>query len=168
MQAGSTGDNGLPVAASGAPGTVFSVLTTNQKGVIAETAVAHACARLGIAVARPLSEQRYDLIFDLGSRLLRVQCKWAARSGDVVLIRTRTSRRGRKGHVHRSYGADDIDAVAAFCPDTGACYLLPQELSVNRADVRLRLGPTRNNQAAGVRWARDYELEARLNALMGR
>jgi hypothetical protein len=30
------------------------------------------------------------------------------------------------------------------------------------------LEPTRNNQAAGIRWARDYELGATLNALLGR
>jgi hypothetical protein len=48
-------------------------LTTNQKGAIAEAAVALAAIKAGIVVARPLSEgRRYDLIFDTGDRLLRV------------------------------------------------------------------------------------------------
>jgi PD-(D/E)XK nuclease superfamily protein len=59
---------------------MFAVLTTNQKGFLAETAVIHECARLGIAVSKPLGDQRYDLILDLGSTLLRIQCKWAART----------------------------------------------------------------------------------------
>jgi hypothetical protein len=45
------------------------MLTTNQKGLVAETAVIHECAKLGVPVARPLDDQRYDLIFDLGAKL---------------------------------------------------------------------------------------------------
>ena len=47
-------------------------LTTNQKGLIVRVAV-----ELGIGVARPLDDERYDLILDTGPELLRVQCKWA-------------------------------------------------------------------------------------------
>ena len=50
-------------------------LTTNQKGAIAEEAIAAEAVKLGITVCRPNLDARYDLIFDLGSRLLRVQCK---------------------------------------------------------------------------------------------
>ena len=143
------------------------MLTTNQKGFIAETAVLHECAKLHVPVAKPLDDQKYDLIFDLGEKLLRVQCKWAARIGDVVSIRTRTCRRAREGLIHRTYGPNEIDAIAAFCAATGSCYLLPHELSVDRAAVQLRLEPTKNNQAAGIRWARDYEFAARLSLLLG-
>jgi PD-(D/E)XK endonuclease len=143
------------------------MLTTNQKGFVAETAVIHECAKLGVSVARPLDDQRYDLIFDLGARFLRIQCKWAAQVGDVVVIRTRRCRRGPEGHIHRSYEPGEIDAIAGFCAETGRCYLLPHELSVGRAAVQLRLGPTRNNQAMGIRWASDYEFGARMSALLG-
>ena len=143
------------------------MLTTNQKGFIAETAILHECAVLYVPVARPLDDQRYDLVLDLGQKLLRVQCKWAARVGNVVSIRTRTCRRARVGLIHRTYRPEEIDAIAAYCPDTGRCYLLPHELSVDRAMVQLRLEPTKNNQAAGIRWARDYEFGATLTALLG-
>jgi hypothetical protein len=143
------------------------MLTTNQKGFIAETAVLHECAKLHVPVSKPLDDQKYDLIFDLGEKLLRVQCKWAARIGDVVVVRTRTCRRGAEGHIHRSYSRGEIDAIAAFCADTGLCYLLPLELSVERAAVQLRLEPTKNNQAAGIRWASDYEFAAKLTPLLG-
>jgi hypothetical protein len=143
------------------------MLTTNQKGFVAETAVIHECAKLGVPVSKPLDDQKYDLVFDLGEKLLRVQCKWAALNGEVVVIRTRTSRRGPDGHIHRSYAPGEIDAIAAFCPDTRSCYLLPLELSVDRAAVQLRVGPTRNNQTLGIRWARDFELGATLRSLLG-
>jgi hypothetical protein len=69
--------------------------------------------------------------------------------------------------IHRQYGAEEIDAIGAYCPETDTCYLLPHELSVNRAGVLLRLEPTRNNQQNGVRWARDYEFGATLTSLLG-
>jgi hypothetical protein len=52
------------------------MLTTDQKGAIAEQAIALAAMELGIGVFRPLAPERYDLIFDLDGRLLRIQCKW--------------------------------------------------------------------------------------------
>jgi PD-(D/E)XK endonuclease len=42
-------------------------LTTNQKGIVAETAIIHEAAKLGIIVSRPLDDARYDLILDLSS-----------------------------------------------------------------------------------------------------
>ena len=123
--------------------------------------------KLGIGVLKPMWDMRYDLVFDTGGDLLRVQCKWAVRRGDVIGIHTRRCRRSGAGLVHRSYEADEIDAIAAYCPDVERCYLLPHALSVNRTIVLLRLEPTRNNQHSGIRWARDYELGARLRALLG-
>jgi hypothetical protein len=152
---------------SGAPDSLLSMLTTTQKGLVAETAIVHECAKRGIGVARPLADAGYDLILDLGPKLLRVQCKWAARRGGVIAISTRRCRRGRRGHIHRSYAEDEIDAIAAYCPDTGCCYLLPHELSVERAVVQLRVARARNNQIVGIRWARDHELGATLIAFQG-
>lgn len=125
------------------------------------------CARLGIGVSRPVDDEPYDLILDLRPALLRVQCKWAVRRGAVVVVRCRRCRRAREGLIHRAYAPGEIDAIAAYCPQTDVAYLLPYELSVGRAMVILRLEPTRNNQANGVRWAKDYEFAARLGTLQG-
>jgi hypothetical protein len=141
---------------------VLRELTTNQKGLLAETAITWVAVRLGIGVARPLDDERYDLILDLGSDLLRVQCKWAARHGDVVVVRCGTCRRSREGLIHRGYRRGEIDAIAAYCAELDTCYLLPTSMSVNRAAVQLRLAPARNNQRSGIHWASDYDLSARL------
>jgi hypothetical protein len=140
-------------------------LTTDQKGAIAEAEVAAAALKIGIGAARPLADERYDLILDTRTKLLRVQCKWAVRTGDVIVVRCRRCRRGRDGFIHRGYDEADIDAIAAYCPDTDACYLLPLSMSVGRAAVLLRLAPTRNNQNRLINWAKDYEFAARLSAL---
>ena len=48
------------------------MLSTNQKGAIAEAKITSAALDLGIVVLRPLIEgRRYDLVFDVGDRLLR-------------------------------------------------------------------------------------------------
>ena len=134
---------------------------------MAEQAIALAAVRSGIGVLRPLVDERYDLVLDLRPRLLRVQCKWAVRSGGVVSIRTRRCRRGRAGLIHRTYASDEIDAVAGYCAEIDRCYLLPQEMSVNRAAITLRIDPCINNQRVGIHWAQEYEFEATIERLYG-
>lgn len=135
-------------------------LTPSQKGAGAEAAITSAVIQLGLTVLRPLCEgRRYDLIVDLEPTLLRVQCKLARRTGGVLAIHLQTSRHTPKGYVHRSYSAAEIDAVGAYSPELGTCYLLPIDLVADRCSLHLRLEPTANNQAQGITWARDYELE---------
>ena len=139
------------------------MLTSDQKGAVAETAIIHAATRLGISVYTPVAEGgRYDMIFELGSRLVRVQCKWAPRHDDVVVLRCYRARRNRQGLIRRIYLEGEIDAFAAYCADVDRCYFLPYELFAGRTQVHLRLGPCRNNQRNGVNWARDYEFAATL------
>jgi hypothetical protein len=144
------------------------VLTTDQKGAIAETAIVHAAVKLGIGVYKPISEGgRYDLIFDIGRRLLRVQCKWATRCGDVMAVRTYSSRRSRNGNLKRSYTADEVDVIAVYCLDVDRCYLLQVDHFDGRTEFQLRLKPCRNNQRLRINWASDFEFDATLERLLG-
>ena len=139
------------------------MLTTDQKGAIAETAIAHAAIKLGIDVYRPLFEGgRYDLIFDLGGVLTRVQCKWACRRRDVLIVPCYSSRRAREGLRRRLYTADEIDAIAAYDPVTGRCYFLSIARFGGRTAIQMRLAPSRNNQRKGINWAESYEFAATL------
>jgi PD-(D/E)XK endonuclease len=63
------------------------MLSTDQQGAIAELAIATRAAQLGIGVWSAHTIERYDLIFDLRPKLVRVQCKWATRYGDVLIVR---------------------------------------------------------------------------------
>ena len=64
------------------------MLTPSRKGAAAEARVAAEALKLGFDVYRPVAEGgRYDLIVDVGHRLVRVQCKWAAREGAVIKVR---------------------------------------------------------------------------------
>ncbi len=65
--------------------------STDQKGAIAESAIVCAALKAGVGVWKPVSDgERYDLILDVNGRLLRVQCKWAPRRGDVLSVGRRT------------------------------------------------------------------------------
>jgi hypothetical protein len=127
---------------------------TNQKGSVAELAFAKEAVGLGLDVLRPLTEHgRYDLALDLGHRIVRVQCKWARREGDVVRVGISTSRRSREGFLRRSYTACEVDAIGAYCADLDQCFLIPIGLVEGQSTVRLRLVPARNGQRAALHFA---------------
>ncbi len=99
------------------------MMTTDQKGGIAELAMAMAAIKLGVEVYRPMIEGgRYDMIFAPG----------------------------------------EVDSFAPYCADVDRCYFLPYELLSGRSQIQLRLNATKNNQSAGVNWAKDYEFAATL------
>jgi hypothetical protein len=104
---------------------------------------------------------RFDLIFAFAdAALARVQCKWAPLVKDTVAIRAYSARRAREGMRYRSYTASEIDAIAAYCPDTERCYYVPVDQVAGRRVVHLRTIPTRNNQVDRVNYAVEYELGA--------
>jgi PD-(D/E)XK endonuclease len=143
-------------------------MTTDQKGAIAEVCITAAALKLGIDVYRPVAEGgRYDLIFDLGSKLLRVQCKWASRRRDVIVINCETSRRCADGYLRRRYSAAEIDALAAYDAKLDRCFLVPVAIIEGRPSITLRLDPCRNNQRRGVNWADDFDFAARLGGHQG-
>ena len=146
---------------------MLSVLTTNQKGALAEAAIAKEAVRLGIGVFTPVADERCDFIFDLRPRLVRVQCKSAPLIGDVVVARLYSARRARAGLIRRLYSADDIDAFAIYCPDIDRCYWLEAGTWAIRSQVYLRLKGTKNNQAEGVNWANDHEFAGTLSSQLG-
>ena len=136
------------------------MLSSDQKGSIAESAIALAAIKLHIGVLKPLSDgHRYDLVFDTGAQLVRVQCKWAVRRGDVVVVNCRSSRRSRDGFTHSCYSREEVDLVAAYCTETERCYALSPDMFEGHAAISLRLSPARNNQLVGINWARDFEFE---------
>ena len=141
----------------------------NHKGNVAEAAIAAEAIRLGIDVIKPLVEHtRYDLIFDLRPRLVRVQCKWAPLKDGVINVRLVSSRYTSGGQQIRTpYSADDVDAVAVYCDELDSCYLLPVLLFDGMRGLSLRVAATRNGQRAGLHFAVDHRLEGAV-AQLGR
>jgi prevent-host-death family protein len=136
------------------------VLSTNQKGAIAEAEIAAAAAKLGIPVLRPAQEHgRYDMAFEIGGQLLRVQCKWGAfhRQAGVVKVNLSSSWCTPHGYVRSSYLAGEIDLLAVYCGELDRCYLLPSSQVIGRRGIYLRHSPPRNSQRACITLAGDHE-----------
>jgi hypothetical protein len=135
------------------------VLTTNAKGGIAETKIAAEATALGISVLRPIVEHgRYDLAFEIGDRILRVQCKWGAldEAAGVVKVNLQSCRYSpRRGYVYAQYREDEIDLVAVYCGGLERCYLLSVAKVAGMRGIFLRLSPPRNGQRACINLAPD-------------
>jgi hypothetical protein len=136
--------------------------------LIAETAIAHAAVKAGISVLRPLGDERYDFVFSVGRRFLRVQCKAAVDKGDVLVVGCRSCRRSPQGFRHSRYTADEIDAIAAHCATLDRCFFLPWERFRGRSAIQLRFAPARNNQRRGINWADEFDFRwLNWSALLG-
>jgi prevent-host-death family protein len=135
-------------------------MDTNRKGAIAEMKIATAAVELGIPVLRPMTEHgRYDLGFEIGDRILRVQCKWGAldEAGAVIIVNLTTYSLTFSGSHRTRYKEHEIDSLAVYCGALDRCYLLPTALIAGRSQISLRLSPTLNGQRACVTLASDYE-----------
>lgn len=99
--------------------------------------------------------QPYDLIVDVGSStLLRVQCKMGWEVNGCVAFNCRTTDHGRG---RQSYlGLADVFGI--FFPPSKGIYLVPVAAMPGFKGY-LRLGPTRNNQRKGVKFAADFEID---------
>ena len=104
---------------------------------------------------------------DIGNQLLRVQCKWASQQGGVLVARCATSRHTPRGYLTTTYSAREIDAIALYAESTARCYLMPIGEVEGLGVVALRVAPTGNNQALGIRWARDFEFPTSLRRNWG-
>jgi PD-(D/E)XK endonuclease len=140
---------------------MFVSMTSNHKGNVAELAFAKHAAALGLSVLKPLTEhERYDLALALGTRILRVQCKWARSRDGVVAVQVASSRRGPDGYIRRNYSAVEVDAVGIYCDDLDRCFLVPIDVIRGQWRVQLRFAPARNGQRAALHFADEYELGA--------
>jgi prevent-host-death family protein len=137
------------------------VLDSNRKGAIAEMKIATAAVELDIPVLRPVTEHcRYDLGFELGDRILRVQCKWGRldEGAAVIIVALQTCwHTPGQGYVRRPYTEKEIDAVAVYCGELDRCYLLPGALVAGRRGIQLRLVPPKSSQRACINLAADFE-----------
>lgn len=142
-------------------------MDSNEKGNVAELAIATEAAKLGLTVLKPLTEHgRYDLVLALGPSLLRVQCKWGSRKGNVVFARVGSCYHSpTRGYVKATYETSEVDLMAIYCEDLERCFLLPVDLVTGQSRIQLRLAPAKNNQRAALNLAADYEFRGAIAQL---
>src|SRR5437868_416540 len=118
--------------------------------------VARALIQAGKHVYLPFfaADSRVDLVYEDSHGFHRVQCKTSRLLGDVIAFCTCSNTK----NVRKDYRTD-VDSFGVYCPELGQVFLVPVADVPARAG-HLRLTPTRNGQAKGIRWARDYLLPA--------
>jgi prevent-host-death family protein len=136
-------------------------LSTNQKGAIAETAIAAEAVKHGILVSRPILDARYDLVFDTGKSLWRVQCKWGGldQQAGVIKVSLMSSWCTPTGYVRNAYLSGEVDLFGVYCAALDSCYLLEAKPLVERRAVYLRLSAPKNGQRACVNLASDFTFD---------
>ena len=112
----------------------------------------------GYSLYLPFGENtRSDLGIEVGSRLMRVQCKTGRLRLGAIRFRV-CSFYYHHPNPHkpsRDY-LEDVDFFAVYCPETSGVYLVPIGELRLRSQAALRVDAPRNNQRRRVRFAADY------------
>jgi hypothetical protein len=126
-------------------------------GLRTEAAILAELVRRGYEVLTPFgTNQRYDLVLDIKGKFVRAQCKKGRLRNGVIRFAARSTRVNTRQVFFRGYRGE-IEIFLVYCPDTDQIYAVPVE-EASTCETYLRVDPTQNGQAVGIRWARDYEL----------
>ena len=104
------------------------------------------------------TNHRYAFVLDTEDGFLRVQCKTGRLFNGVIRFNTVSIRSNTRQTFRRSY-LGDADVFLIYCPETDRVYAVDVEEAASGKGA-LRVAPTANSQAKGVRWAAEYELPA--------
>ncbi len=131
-------------------------LSTNDIGERAQGVILAEVMKYGYTALIPFGEgRRYDMVIEKDAQFFRLQCK--AGRYDNGVIKFNTCSVNWWNRTKRKYTREEIDYFAVYCEHTGKVYLVLVE-DVGTDVGYLRVEPTANNQAKGVRWAQDYEI----------
>ena len=134
-----------------------------QKGLLTELHCQLAFSELGFLVMTPLSEDsRYDFIVDIGSKLLRIQCKTSSpkEDGSAITFACRSTRSNTQGNISRQYSKEEIDYFYTYY--WGKSYLVPVEEC--SSEKTLRFVKPHSGQTTGISFAKNYELKTVLQS----
>jgi PD-(D/E)XK nuclease superfamily protein len=121
-------------------------------GERSEGAVIAALVKKGYSVSLPFgNNQRYDLIVEEGSRLLRAQVKTGNLCRGGISFATAST----SGRVRRDYRGQ-ADVFFVYSPELDKVYRVSVEM-VGRNSGFLRVRPSKNRQVKRVRLARNFE-----------
>jgi hypothetical protein len=128
---------------------------TKSKG---DLGLFHAMADLaekGWGILLPMTEhEAFDLVAYRDETFLRIQVKYRAAKNGIVVAPLSTCWADRNGTHIVPIDRRSIDLMWIYCPNTKTCYYVdPKQFPTT---VNLRIDPARNNQAKGVRLAKDF------------
>lgn len=112
-------------------------MTSIQKGTLTELQCQYDFTKLGYLVSQPISPCRYDFVVDIGTSLIKVQCKTAhLENNETIRFECRSGRGVKDGFLHERYSKEQIDYFYTCWENTG--YLIPVEECSTSKSIRLQ------------------------------
>lgn len=128
-------------------------MNTIEKGAIAEQKVILRAIEKGIVVSRPITPTRYDLLFDDGKDIKRVQVKYGDGGGNsenAVSVQLRSWSNGS----YKVYTEDEVDIILAYIPKIDKIVQLPST-AFGKRTLSIRLAEAKNGHHAKCNFADD-------------
>jgi hypothetical protein len=109
-------------------------MDTKLKGDIAEQAVVLQALKRGWGVLRPVGDRlSYDLVFDIGSRLVKIQVKaaWLDLPSGNYVVDNRRTKTNRRQMLRAPYQTSDFDFAIAYIAELEVFYIFPSETFIS-------------------------------------
>lgn len=131
-------------------------MDTIQKGVMTEIQCELDFIRLGYIVSKPIYPCRYDYLVDIGTKIIKIQCKTSHEiDNGAIMFCCRSSRGVKQGKTeHRNYTSDEIDYF--YTSWEGKGYLVP--VSECSSSKTLRFIQPKTGNHTKVSMATEYEI----------
>ena len=111
-------------------------LSTKLRGDISEQAAILQALKRGWGVLKPIGDRSpYDLVFDVGGTLVKVQVKsaWFDESRRNYVVDNRRTKTNRRVMVREVYRPTDFDFALAYAADLDLFYVFPVEVFISYA-----------------------------------
>lgn len=121
---------------------------------------------LGINVSIPWGDGlRYDQIWDVNGKLLRIQIKTASviDEGTAITIPCKSTNRIHGKSVSQKYLPNEIDAIVTIHNDK--LYYIPVD-QLCATEKKLRFSIPKNKQFTAINWAVDFRVEVQLKEFL--
>ena len=109
-------------------------MDTKKKGDIAEQAVVLQALKQGWGVLKPVGDRLpYDLVFDIGGSLIKIQVKsaWFDFRRNNHVVDTRRTKTNRRQMLRENYKLEDFDFAIIFIEDLDVFYVIPCNVFIN-------------------------------------
>jgi hypothetical protein len=109
-------------------------MDTKLKGDIAEQAVVLHALKRRWGVLRPVGDRlSYDLVFDIGSRLVKIQVKaaWLDLPSGNYVVDNRRTKTNRRQMLRAPYQTSDFEFAIAYIAELEVFYIFPSETFIS-------------------------------------
>ena len=128
-----------------------------RKGEIGKLKVQLRATELGFLVSIPAVEGRYDLVFDDGKRMYRVQVKYCDKRSTEGSVELDLRKQCRGQGKRKAYTGGEIDVVVVYLPVTNKCYWFDTGQFDGVKSLTIRFDTPKNGRSKGLRFAKDFE-----------